>query len=139
MTNCELQFINADIRDADTLNKIFIEFKPETVIHFTGLKAVGEIVIMPLKYFNANIIGFISLLESMDRYGCMNIVFSSIATVYGNADYLPYDEKYLNDEKYLTNPINPYGRTKLMVEKIVSYWTEVDNSRRGIVLSILIL
>ena len=134
-----MQFINADIRDADTLNKIFIEFKPETVIHFTGLKAVGEIVIMPLKYFNANIIGFISLLESMDRYGCMNIVFSSIATVYGNADYLPYDEKYLNDEKYLTNPINPYGRTKLMVEKIVSYWTEVDNSRRGIVLSILIL
>jgi len=81
ITNRELQFIDADICDANALDKIFSDFKPEAVMHFAGLKAVGESVAEPLKYYSVNIGGSVSLLEAMDRAGCMNIVFSSSATV----------------------------------------------------------
>jgi UDP-glucose 4-epimerase len=128
ITSCELQFMNADIRDADMLDKIFNKFKPEAVIHFAGLKAVGESVENPLKYYDVNIGGAISLLSAMSKAGCDNIVFSSSATVYGEPQYLPYDEEHP------TNPTNPYGRTKLIIENIINDWTKVGLKRSGIIL-----
>jgi len=128
ITNCELQFTNADIRDANALDNIFNTFKPEAVIHFAGLKAVGESVANPLKYYEVNVGGSISLLSAMSKAECNNIVFSSSATVYGDPQYLPYDEEHP------TNPVNPYGRTKLMIENMIKDWTKVDTKRKGTVL-----
>jgi len=128
ITNCELQFINSDIRDANALNKIFGTFKPEAVIHFAGLKAVGESVADPLSYYDVNVGGSVSLLTVMSKAECNNIVFSSSATVYGDPQYLPYDEKHP------TNPVNPYGRTKLIIENMINDWTKVDEKRRGTIL-----
>jgi len=128
ITNRELQFMNADIRDANALDNIFNTFKPEAVIHFAGLKAVGESVANPLKYYDVNVGGSISLLTAMTKAECNNIVFSSSATVYGKPQYLPYDEDHP------TNPVNPYGRTKLMIENIIQDWTKVDIKRRGTIL-----
>ncbi len=128
ITSCELQFINADIRDSHALDKIFDEFKPEAVIHFAGLKAVGESITDPVRYYDVNVGGSISLLVAMSKAKCNNIVFSSSATVYGEPKYLPYDEKHP------TNPVNPYGHTKLMIENIINDWTNVDGKRRGAIL-----
>jgi len=128
ITNSELQFINADIRDANALDKIFNNFEPDSVIHFAGLKAVGESVADPIKYYDVNVGGSISLLRAMSKAECNIIIFSSSATVYGEPQYLPYDEKHP------TNPLNPYGRTKLMIENIIYDWTKVDIKRRGIIL-----
>ncbi|MEZ8097337.1 MAG: UDP-glucose 4-epimerase GalE [Amylibacter sp.] len=128
ITNCELQFVNADIRDSSALDKIFNTFKPKTVIHFAGLKAVGESVADPLMYYDINVGGSISLLAAMSKANCNSIVFSSSATVYGKPEYLPYDEKHP------TNPANPYGRTKLIVENMINDWTELDSKRKGTIL-----
>ena len=128
ITNCELQFMNADIRDLNALDKIFNTFKPDSVIHFAGLKAVGESTADPIKYYDVNVGGSISLLTAMSNAECNNIVFSSSATVYGKPKYLPYDEEHP------TNPVNPYGRTKLMIENIIHDWTKVDLKRKGTVL-----
>mgnify|MGYP000959232844 FL=1 len=128
ITNIELSFIKADIRDSNALDKVFGTFKPDTVIHFAGLKAVGESVERPLNYFDVNVGGSISLLAAMTRAKCNNIVFSSSATVYGIPQYLPYDENHP------TKPINPYGRSKLMVENIINDWVNVETNRKGTVL-----
>ena len=128
ITNCELQFMNADIRDSSVLDNIFNTFKPEAVIHFAGLKAVSESVADPLNYYDVNVGGSISLLSAMSKAGCKNMVFSSSATVYGKPQYLPYDEEHP------TNPVNPYGRTKLIIENIISDWTKVDKKRKGTIL-----
>jgi UDP-glucose 4-epimerase len=128
ITNRDLQFMNADIRDANALDNIFNAFKPEAVIHFGGLKAVGESVANPLMYYDVNVGGSVSLLMAMSKAGCNNIVFSSSATVYGKPKYLPYDEEHP------THPVNPYGRTKLMIENIISDWTKVDLKRKGTIL-----
>ena len=128
ITNRELQFTNADIRDANALDEIFNTFKPDAVIHFAGLKAVGESVADPVKYYDVNVGGSISLLTAMSKAECTNIVFSSSATVYGEPQYLPYDEKHP------TNPVNPYGRTKLIIENIINDWTKVDKERKGTIL-----
>jgi len=128
ITNCELQFTNADIRDANAIDNIFNTFKPEAVIHFAGLKAVGESVSDPLLYYNVNVGGSVSLLKAMSKAECNNIVFSSSATVYGKPKYLPYDEEHP------THPVNPYGRSKLMIENIIRDWAKVDSKRRGTIL-----
>ena len=91
ITNCELQFMNADIRDSNALDKIFNIFKPDAVIHFAGLKAVGESVVNPLEYYDVNVGGSISLLTAMSKARCNNIIISLSATVYGKLEYLPYD------------------------------------------------
>ena len=124
IANRELQFMNADILDSNALDKIFNTFKPDSVIHFAGLKAVGESVVSPLKYYEVNVGGSISLLMAMSKAECNIIVFSSSATVYGKPQYLPYDEEHP------TNPVNPYGRTKLIIENIIHDWTKVDSKRR---------
>ena len=128
ITNCELQFMNADIRDANALNKVFKIFKPDSVIHFAGLKAVGESVTDPLMYYDVNVGGSISLLAAMTRAECNNIVFSSSATVYGEPQYLPYDELHP------TNPVNPYGKTKLMIEEILRDWVEINSQKKATIL-----
>ena len=128
ITNCELGFMNADIRDSNALNKIFGTFKPESVIHFAGLKAVGESVADPLMYYDVNVGGSVSLLMAMSKAECNSIVFSSSATVYGKPQYLPYDEKHP------THPVNPYGRTKLIIENIINDWTKLDSTRKGTIL-----
>jgi len=107
------------------LDEIFKSFKPEAVIHFAGLKAVGESVADPLLYYDVNVGGSISLLTAMSKAECKNMVFSSSATVYGKPQYLPYDEEHP------TNPVNPYGRTKLIIENIISDWTKLDTKRKG--------
>ncbi|MDB9696546.1 UDP-glucose 4-epimerase GalE [Amylibacter sp.] len=128
ITHRELQFMNADIRDSDALDVIFNTFKPEALIHFAGLKAVGESVSDPLIYYDVNVGGTISLLRAMSKAGCSNIVFSSSATVYGKPQYLPYDEEHP------TNPVNPYGRSKLIIENIINDWTKVLAKRKGTIL-----
>ena len=128
ITNQDLRFINADIRDLITLDNIFNTYKPEAVIHFAGLKAVGESVANPLMYYDVNVGGSVSLLTAMSKAGCNNIVFSSSATVYGKPHYLPYDEEHP------TNPVNPYGRTKLIIENIIRDSIKVDSKRRGTIL-----
>jgi UDP-glucose 4-epimerase len=128
ITNCDLGFINADILDTDALGHIFKNFKPDSVIHFAGLKAVGESVIDPMKYYEVNVGGTISLLTAMSQAKCNNIIFSSSATVYGDPQYLPYDELHP------TKPVNPYGRTKLIVEEMIKDWVFINKKNNGTIL-----
>lgn len=125
LSNRSLSFAEVDIRDGEALDPVFDKFKPDAVIHFAGLKAVGESVAEPLRYYDVNVSGSVSLLNAMNRTGCANIVFSSSATVYGDPEYLPYDETHP------THPVNPYGRTKLMVEEILRDWAAADTARRA--------
>ena len=92
------------------------------------MKAVGESVADPLNYYEVNVGGSVSLLTAMSKAECNNIVFSSSATVYGDPQYLPYDEEHP------TNPVNPYCLTKLIIEGIINDWTKVDVKRKGSIL-----
>ena len=104
----------ADVKDKEAMTKIFADNKIDCVIHFAGLKAVGESVQKPLKYYKNNISGTITLLEKMKEYDVKNIVFSSSATVYGTNNPSPMTEDMP------TSAINPYGYTKLMMEQILT-------------------
>lgn len=103
-----------DILDKAALEKIFAENKIEAVIHFAGLKAVGESVEIPMKYYHNNITGSLMLCEVMAEAGCKKIVFSSSATVYGMSENVPFKETHA-----LLPPTNPYGATKAMIETIL--------------------
>lgn len=118
----------ADVRDAAALDKIFGAGKFDAVIHFAGLKAVGESCENPLGYYDCNVRGTLTLLESMKKAGVKTIVFSSSATVYGNPEKLPLTE----DCKL--SALNPYGATKLMSERILSDLYSSDNSWNVIIL-----
>ena len=104
---------NADIRDKEALRAVFAQHKISSVIHFAGLKAVGESAEIPLSYYDNNVHGSVALCEVMAEHQCYNIVFSSSATVYGPDAPIPYVETLA------TGPCNVYGRTKHMVEKIL--------------------
>lgn len=106
-------FYEADLRDKEGMRRIFTENRIDAVIHFAGLKAVGESVKKPLLYFQNNIIGTLNLLELMAEYGVKRIVFSSSATVYGEPKVVPISESAPN------GTTNPYGRTKLYIEGII--------------------
>ncbi|WP_350561905.1 UDP-glucose 4-epimerase GalE [Psychrobacter sp. CAL346-MNA-CIBAN-0220] len=108
-----IEFIEGDIRDSESLRKVFAAHQFFGVIHFAGLKAVGESVAKPLMYYNNNVSGTISLLEVMAEYEVKNFIFSSSATVYGDPETLPIDE---NSKRSCTNP---YGQSKLVVEHIL--------------------
>ena len=113
LTGQPIEFIEGDIRDAELLRQVFTEHQFFGVIHFAGLKAVGESVAKPLLYYNNNVSGTITLLEAMAEANVKNLVFSSSATVYGDPEVLPIDE---------TSPrscTNPYGQSKLTVEHIL--------------------
>jgi UDP-glucose 4-epimerase len=107
--------IKGDIRDSDCLNNIFTEYDISSVIHFAGLKAVGESVANPLMYYDNNVYGSLSLCQAMARHNVKNIVFSSSATVYGDPVELPLHEGLPTGK-----PTNPYGMSKLMVELMLS-------------------
>jgi UDP-glucose 4-epimerase len=110
----ELVFIEGDIRDSKVLNHLFLEHSICAVLHFAGLKAVGESVANPLRYYSNNVQGSQILLQSMAEAGVFKIVFSSSATVYGDPAEMPISECCP-----IGQPTNPYGRSKLMVEDIL--------------------
>lgn len=114
-----LPCIEADVRDTDLVEKVLREYKIDSVIHFAGLKAVGESVEKPIEYYANNMQGTISLLEAMKSTDIKTLVFSSSATVYGDPQYLPIDENHP------TGATNAYGRSKLHIEEMLK---DVSNS-----------
>jgi len=124
ITNKDPSFIKGDIRDTALLIQVINSLKIEAIMHFAGLKSVGESVSHPLDYFNNNVGGTLSLLHAMEETGVNKLVFSSSATVYGDAQYLPIDERHP------TNVTNPYGRTKLHIEEILKDLASANPSLR---------
>lgn len=122
ITGKDFKFYKCDMLDKDALNKIFEENKIDAVIHFAGLKAVGESVELPLEYYKVNIGGTINICEAMKNNGCSRMVFSSSATVYGMNNEAPFTE----DMPLSTT--NPYGSTKLMIENILRDISAADPS-----------
>lgn len=120
--------VTADIRDEEALAATCRAFRPEAVIHFAGLKAVGESVEKPILYYENNLQGTITLLKAMQEVGCRRILFSSSATVYGVPQYLPYDEAHP------CAPINPYGRTKFFIEEMLRDWTTSERGASAVLL-----
>ena len=114
LTGKDFKFYEADLLDPDGVEKVFAENDIEIVIHFAGLKAVGESVQKPLKYYHNNITGTLILCEAMKRHNVKKIVFSSSATVYGNPHTVPIKEDFP------LSTTNPYGSTKLMLERILT-------------------
>ncbi len=115
-----------DIRDKKRLKEIFSKYNIESVVHFAGLKSVGESVSNPLEYYDNNVVGTLRLLEVMKEYECKKIVFSSSATVYNEVDasnYVP-----LNESNPTGNTTNPYGTSKYMTERILEDLHVSDNS-----------
>ncbi|QFI55460.1 UDP-glucose 4-epimerase GalE [Aeromonas simiae] len=113
ITGREVTFIEGDILDRECLRRLFAQYPIESVIHFAGLKAVGESARIPLTYYQNNIAGTLTLCEEMARAGVFRLVFSSSATVYGDPASVPIREQFP------TGATNPYGRSKLMVEEIL--------------------
>ena len=113
IVNQKIDVVTGDIRNRDDLKYVFEKFKIDTVIHFAGLKAVGESVEQPLKYYDNNVNGTAVLCEVMAQNNCKSIIFSSSATVYGD----PHTTPILED--FPLSATNPYGRSKLMVEEIL--------------------
>jgi UDP-glucose 4-epimerase len=107
-------FIKGDIRDRDLLDSIFSSYRIQAVLHFAGLKAVGESVQQPLTYYENNVSGSLVLFQAMAAAAVFNLVFSSSATVYGEPTQMPINEAYPTG-----TPTNPYGRSKLMVEEVL--------------------
>lgn len=122
LTNKHIKVYCGDIRNRTFLEKIFSENTIDTVIHFAGLKSVGESCKLPLLYFDNNISGTIALCETMQKFCVKNIVFSSSATVYGNLSKAPYNETMPTGEVS-----NPYGRTKYIVEELLKDIYSSDN------------
>lgn len=121
ITGKPVKFYEADILDAAALDKIFAENEIDSVIHFAGLKAVGESVQKPWEYYNNNITGSLVLFDVMRKHGVKNIIFSSSATVYGTPAEIPVTEKCPKGE--ITNP---YGQTKSMLEQILTDIQKAD-------------
>lgn len=113
ITGKNFKFIKADLKDYDATEKIFAENKITAVVHFAGLKAVGESVKIPVAYYENNIMSTLNLLKCMEKFEVNNLVFSSSATVYGTNEVMPLREDFP------TGATNPYGRTKLFIEEIL--------------------
>jgi len=113
ITGTRFPFVEGDIRDTALLRRVLADSRAEAVIHFAGLKAVGESVEQPLAYYDNNVVGTLRLLEAMRETGVRSLVFSSSATVYGDPLRLPLTEDHP------LSATNPYGRSKLMVEEIL--------------------
>ena len=117
------ELIRGDVRDTDFLTQVIKKIKPMAIIHFAASAYVGESVIKPQEYYDNNASGVISLLKAMSSNDCKHLVFSSTCAVYGVPDTLPID---VNSA---TNPINPYGRTKLMAEQIIQDFSASSDLR----------
>ena len=122
ITGKTVTFYEADIRDEAKMDEIFSAHTFDAVIHFAALKAVGESCRIPLKYYENNISGTVSLLKVMDKHNVKKIIFSSSATVYGDPERLPLDENCR------LSTTNPYGSTKLMMENIMQDLYKADNA-----------
>lgn len=120
LTKKPLAVIQGDIRDEALLQQVFRDHECEAVIHFAGLKAVGDSVVEPLKYYDVNVGGSLALLRTMEKAKVKKLVFSSSAAVYGNVQELPIKESAP------CSPVNPYGRSKFMVEEILSDLVQAD-------------
>ena len=123
ITGKDVTFYEGNVCDKELLRKIFNDNKIEAVIHFAGYKAVGESVKNPLMYYRNNIDSTLSLCEVMNEYNVKNIVFSSSATVYGNPKSLPIKENF-----EISHATNPYGETKIIIERILNDLYVSDNS-----------
>ncbi|MDI9778899.1 UDP-glucose 4-epimerase GalE [Pseudomonas putida] len=108
------EFVRGEIGDRELLDSLFRQFSIDSVFHFAGLKAVGESVKEPGKYYENNVAGTLTLLKAMEKNSIFNIVFSSSATVYGNPSNMP-----ISEQVELGRPTNPYGRTKLIIEDML--------------------
>lgn len=120
-------FVEGDLRDHETVEKIFREHTIDAVIHFAGLKAVGESVTIPLEYYENNLLSTFVLCSVMREHGCKKIVFSSSATVYGGDDKPPFNKAPFVETMPVGSPTNPYGQTKLMIEQILRDLWVSDN------------
>ena len=123
ITNKDVTFYKGDILDENFLISVFEKHNIYCVIHFAGLKAVGESSVIPLKYYDNNISGTINLLNVMQKFNVKNIIFSSSATVYGDQEVQPIKETAI-----LKEPTNPYGKTKLFIEYILKDLYKSDNN-----------
>lgn len=121
ITGKSIDFVQGDIRDSSVLDKIFVENKVDAVIHFAGLKAVGESVEKPALYYDNNVVGSLTLFNTMQKAGVFNLVFSSSATVYGEPKEMPISENCPTGV-----PTNPYGKSKLMIEQILQDFCVTD-------------
>jgi UDP-glucose 4-epimerase len=124
ITGKKLTFVQGDIRDGAALSAALKTSQPEAVIHFAGLKSVGESVAQPLHYYDNNVVGTLRLLEAMGKQGIKTMVFSSSATVYGDPQYLPLTESHP------LSSTNPYGQTKLVIENLLRDLYRSDASWR---------
>ncbi|MCF6249613.1 MAG: SDR family NAD(P)-dependent oxidoreductase, partial [Desulfobacula sp.] len=122
ITGKPIEFYKADLLNKEQIRSVFADHNIDAVIHFAGLKAVGESVEIPLSYYHNNITGTLNLLEIMDECSVKTIAFSSSATVYGDPASLPIKENFP------LSVTNPYGRTKLMIEDILKDLHTSDNS-----------
>ncbi len=129
ITGKNVPFYKADILDRDALEEIFSKEDISAVIHFAGLKAVGESVEKPWEYYENNIAGTLTLVDVMRKHGCKNIIFSSSATVYGNPAFIPITEECPKGQC-----TNPYGWTKSMLEQILSDIQKADKEWNVILL-----
>jgi UDP-glucose 4-epimerase len=122
ITKTKIKFYKCDLLEKETLNQIFVDEQVDAVIHFAGLKAVGESVEIPLHYYQNNVVGTLNLLEVMKSNNVTKLVFSSSATVYGDPHKVPILEGFP------LSATNPYGRSKLMIEDILRDLYKSDNS-----------
>ncbi len=120
-----ITFINGDIRDSEKLKEVFSNYYIDSVIHFAGLKAVGQSVEKPLEYYDNNVVGTLRLLEVMQEFGCKKIVFSSSATVYNEVNASNYTP--LTESNPTGQTTNPYGTSKYMIERILEDLYISDN------------
>ena len=129
ITGKKVPFYKADILDREALEEIFAKEKPNAVIHFAGLKAVGESVAKPWEYYENNIAGTLTLVDVMRKHDCKNIIFSSSATIYGNPAFIPITEECPKGQC-----TNPYGQTKSMLEQVLTDIQKADPSWNVILL-----
>ena len=122
LVNCNIPFYKVDVRDKAALREVFEQHLIDGVIHFAGLKAVGESVEKPIEYYNTNVCGTFILAEVMREFDCKTFVFSSSATVYGDPHTVPIKENFP------LTATNPYGRSKLMIEEFLQDVFFADNS-----------
>ena len=122
ITGHEIPFIEAGVRDQSVLDDIFTTYSIDSVIHFAGLKAVGESVAKPLEYYDNNLVSTLALLEAMREHNVKQLVFSSSATVYGSPSELPLRET----STVGVGLTNPYGKTKYMIEQIIQDYCAAD-------------
>ena len=128
ITGKKVKFYEVDCCDYAKFEVVFKENKVDAVIHFAGLKAVGESVRKPFMYYQNNLVSTLNLIELMEKYGCKNLVFSSSATVYGDPVSVPIYETF---DLHVTNP---YGRTKLMIEDMLRDYAKVNLDKNIILL-----